>query len=104
MSIAEGVHFMIEMPEHYGLNTQTLPDVFSNTRTICTNALVAWFVNGNHTHTAHHFHQGVPMCNVKQLNELIKPDLKVVETSYFAFFRDVINGRIKNSDTSCMVR
>lgn len=103
--IAEGAHFMIEMPEHYGLNTQTAPNVVENTRTIRTNPIVAWYVNGNHTHTAHHFHQGVPMCNVKMLNELIKPQLEVVETSYFAFYRDVIRGRISHrTDATCMVR
>ncbi|MDE9431248.1 fatty acid desaturase family protein [Xenorhabdus bovienii] len=94
--IAEGAHFMIEMPEHYGLDTQSSPDVLKNTRTISTNRLIAWYVNGNHTHTAHHFHQGVPMCHVKKLNELIKPQLQVVETSYFAFYRNVISGRIRS--------
>jgi len=39
--ISEGVHFLIEMPEHYGLNTQSLPNIFDNTRTIHTNATVA---------------------------------------------------------------
>lgn len=103
--IAEGAHFMIEMPEHYGLNTQTTPNVVENTRTIRTNAIVAWYVNGNHTHTAHHFHQGVPMCNVKMLNDLIKPELEVVETSYFSFYRDVVRGRISHRvDGTCMAR
>ncbi|MBW7566490.1 fatty acid desaturase [Chromobacterium subtsugae] len=103
--IAEGAHFMIEMPEHYGLNTQTAPDVLENTRTIRTNPIIAWYVNGNHTHTAHHFHQGVPMCNVKKLNALIKPQLQVVETSYFAFYCDVIRGRISHRyDATCMAR
>lgn len=103
--VAEGAHFMIEMPEHFGLNTQTLPDIGENTRTIRTNFIGAWYVNGNHTHTAHHFHQGVPMCNVKKLNELIKPSLKVLETSYFSFYSDVIRGRIFHvSQDSCMRR
>lgn len=70
--IAEGTHFMIEIPEHEGLNTQTEPDVIGNTCTVRTNTIVAWYVNGNHTHTAHHFHQGVSICNVKKINELIK--------------------------------
>jgi fatty acid desaturase len=38
--VAEGVHFMIEMPEHFGLNTQTDPNVVANTRTIRTSPLV----------------------------------------------------------------
>lgn len=103
--IAEGAHFMIEMPEHYGLNTQTAPDVLENTRTIKTNWLIAWFVNGNHTHAAHHYHHGVPMCNLKFVHELIKPKLQIVEISYTQFFRDVISGRITHkSDATCMPR
>lgn len=103
--VAEGMHFLIEMPEHYGLNTQSAPDVLENTRTIKTNSIVSWYVNGNDIHTAHHFHQGVPMCNVKKLNSLIESQLKVVEPSYRSFYSDVIRGRIQHHpDTSCMPR
>jgi len=103
--VAEGTHFLIEMPEHYGLNTQSAADVFENSRTIKTNWLVAWFVNGNHSHTAHHFHHGVPMCNLKRVHLLIEPRIKTTEKSYTRFFRDVISGKITHrADTSCMTR
>lgn len=103
--VAEGVHFMIEMPEHFGLNTQTQPNVLSNTRTIRTSPLVAWFVNGNDLHTAHHYHHGVPMCNIKALHKLIEDDVVVVEKSYFSLYRDIIAGRIKHDQgASCMDR
>lgn len=92
--IAEGAHFMIEMPEHYGLDTRSTLNVVENTRSIRTSAIIAWYVNGNHTHMAHHFHQGVPMCHVKKLNDLIKSPLAVVETTYFRFYCDVLRGRI----------
>lgn len=103
--ISEGVHFMIEMPEHFGLNTQTDANVLSNTRTIRTSPLVSWFVNGNDIHTAHHYHQGVPMCNVRRLHHLIAPKIQVVESSYLSFYRAVLSGRVKQQlDTTCMTR
>ncbi|WP_200822943.1 fatty acid desaturase family protein [Caballeronia catudaia] len=103
--ISEGVHFMIEMPEHFGLNTMTQPDVLSNTRTIRTSRLVHWYVNGNDLHTAHHFHHGVPMCNVKALHELIEGRIAVVEPSYWSLYRDILSGRIRQDlNQACMDR
>jgi len=105
ITISEGVHFLIEMPEHYGLNTQSSGNVLENSRTIQTNLIIAWFVNGNHMHTAHHFHQGVPMCQLKKLHNLIMPQIEVVEPSYLHFYSAVIRGRITNkSDATCMSR
>ena len=103
--VSEGTHFLIEMPEHFGLNTQTDPNVLTNTRPVRTSPLVSWFVNGNDIHTAHHYHQGVPMCNVRRLHALIKSRIVVVEPSYRRFYADVISGRIRQpQDATCMVR
>lgn len=105
MLVAEGAHFMIEMPEHFGLNTQTDPNVLTNTRTVRTSPLFGWYVNGNDVHTAHHYHQGVPMCNVRKLHETIQDKIAVVETSYMSFFWNVMRGRIQQQiDTTCMTR
>jgi fatty acid desaturase len=95
--IAEGTHFMIEMPEHFGLNSQSEADVLSNTRTIKANKLVSWFVNGNDLHTAHHYHQGVPMCNLSKLQDYIKDKThkKCVETSYSSFYYRVLSSKIR---------
>jgi fatty acid desaturase len=102
--VAEGVHFLIEMPEHFGLNTVTQPDVLANTRTIRASRLVRWFVNGNDLHTAHHYHHGVPMCNVENLHKLIA-DRIVVERSYWSLYKDILAGRIKQKmDEACMDR
>ena len=101
--ISEGVHFMIEMPEHFGLNTMTEPDVLANTRTIRTSRLVHWFVNGNDLHTAHHYHHGVPMCNIRALHNVIEGRIEVVERSYFSLYRDIIAGRIRQDmSKACM--
>lgn len=103
--VAEGVHFMIEMPEHFGLNTMTQPDVLANTRTIRTSKLVRWFVNGNDMHTAHHYHHGVPMCNVEKLHNMIENRIVVVEPSYMSLYKDIIAGRIKQKMAeACMDR
>lgn len=101
--IAEGVHFLIEMPEHYGLNTQTDPNVLGNTRTIKTNKIVHWFVNGNDLHTAHHYHHGIPMCNVKKLHDLMKDGIHVYEESYFEFYKSVVFGKIRNHTTGSVM-
>jgi fatty acid desaturase len=103
--VSEGIHFMIELPEHFGLNTQTDPNIITNTRTIRTSPLVAWFVNGNNIHTAHHYHQGVPMCNVDKLHRSIESTIAVVEPSYRYFYSAVIAGRIKqHQQATCMTR
>ncbi|WP_019065837.1 fatty acid desaturase family protein [Streptomyces hokutonensis] len=104
--VAEPTHFLIEMPEHYGLNTQTDPDVLSNTRTIEAGRFAKWFTNGNDVHTAHHFHQGVPMVNVRALHRVIEDRVETVAPSYWSFYRDVFTGRITYQDNSenCMTR
>jgi fatty acid desaturase len=104
--VAEPAHFLIELPEHFGLNTQTNPDVLSNTRTVNAGKLARWYTNSNDIHTAHHYHQGVPMANVRALHGLIEGKIATVEDSYWSFYRDVIIGRITYQDMSetCMNR
>ncbi len=103
MLISEGTHFLIEMPEHFGLNTQTNSDTLSNTRTIQTHPFFSWFVNGNNFHTAHHYHQGVPMCNVEKLDETIRDRTTHLEKCYRSFYWKVLKGRIRQpSSQTCM--
>lgn len=94
--IAEATHFMIELPEHYGLNTQSEDDVLANTRTIRASRLAEWFTNCNNLHTAHHYHQGVPMAQVRRLNARVADRFQVVEPSYWSFYRGVIRGDIRH--------
>lgn len=105
--VAEPTHFLIELPEHFGLNTQTNPDVLSNTRTIAASRFAQWFTNYNNLHTAHHFHQGVPLANIEDLQRTISTSCEVVEPSYWSFYSGVIKGRINYQDPSaetCMTR
>ncbi|MBV9450182.1 MAG: fatty acid desaturase [Streptosporangiaceae bacterium] len=104
--VAEPTHFLIELPEHFGLNSQTDPNVLTNTRTVRASRFARWFTNGNDLHTAHHFHQGVPMVRVPELNMLIEGRIATVEPSYWSFYRKVINGELKYRDLAetCMTR
>jgi len=106
IAVSEPTHFLIELPEHFGLNTQNDPDVLANTRTVRTGRLFAWFTNSNNLHTAHHYHQGVPMTNVPQLQSLIDERVRAEEQSYLTFFRKVVRGEIKYDDlgATCMTR
>lgn len=104
--VAEPTHFLIELPEHFGLNTQTNPDVLANTRTVQTNKAVRWFTNGNDLHTAHHYHQGVPMAQVAHLDALIRDRVAVVDQSYRSFYLKVVRGELRYADLdqTCMTR
>ncbi|KAB2343598.1 fatty acid desaturase family protein [Actinomadura rudentiformis] len=104
--VAEPTHFLIELPEHFGLNTQTDPNVLTNTRTIRAGRFARWFTNGNDLHTAHHFHQGVPMARIPELHGLIQERIATVESSYWSFYRKVLTGelRYQNAAENCMTR
>jgi len=104
--VAEPTHFLIEMPEHFGLNTQSDPDVLTNTRTITASRFAQWFTNYNNVHTAHHYHQGVPMAQVRSLHTLIADRIATVEDSYPSFYWKVLTGKIgyHDSDQTCMTR
>ncbi|GHJ37795.1 fatty acid desaturase [Streptomyces sp. TS71-3] len=104
--VSEAVHFLIELPEHFGLNTQTDPDVLSNTRTIRASRFARWITNYNNLHTAHHYHQGVPMVNIPRLHDAIERKVEVVEPSYWSFYRKVLRGEIvyQGDEQTCMTR
>lgn len=92
--VAEAAHFLIELPEHFGLNTLTDPNVIANTRTIRSSAFGRWYTNFNNLHTAHHYHQGVPMAQIEKLHAMASPSFEVIDHSYFTFYRKVISGEI----------
>jgi fatty acid desaturase len=93
--VSEVTHFMIELPEHFGLDTQSDSNVLTNTRSIEASRLAQWFTNYNNMHTAHHYHQGVPMANVRRLHDLAKDHFEVIEPSYWSFYRRVMRGDLK---------
>jgi fatty acid desaturase len=104
--LAEPLHFLIELPEHFGLNTQTDPNVLTNTRTVNASRFAIWFTNGNNLHTAHHFHQGIPMVQVSKVHDIIEHQIETVDPSYWSFYKKVITGKIRYQDfaETCMTR
>ncbi len=92
--VAEPVYFLIELPEHFGLNVQNNPNVFENTRSIKASLFSRWFTHLNNFHTAHHYHQGIPLANVGRLDKLVSDRYVAEEPSYWAFYRKVLRGEI----------
>ncbi|MGW1072910.1 fatty acid desaturase family protein [Streptomyces sp. NPDC002537] len=104
--VSEATHFLIELPEHFGLDTQTDANVLTNTRTVNASAFARWLTNCNNLHTAHHYHQGVPMTQVPRLHSTIEDRCAVVEDSYWSFYRKVLTGEItyQGDERTCMTR
>jgi fatty acid desaturase len=81
--------------------------VLTNTRTIKgASGFARWFTNFNNLHTAHHYHQGVPMAQIENLHTLIADRVVPVETTYWSFYRKVITGEVRyqDFDGTCMTR
>lgn len=104
--VSEATHFLIELPEHFGLNTQSDDNVLTNTRTIKASAFARWLTNYNNLHTAHHYHQGVPMVHVPELHRAMQDQWAVVEDSYWGFYKKVLAGEItyQGDEQTCMTR
>jgi fatty acid desaturase len=88
------VHALIELPEHWGQDHNTL-DVRKNTRTIRASWLGTWFTNGNNYHIEHHWLPAVPNDRFPELHRAI---LNEVETdSYAAFYWRFFKELCRNS-------
>ena len=94
--VAVPTHALIELPEHIGCNT-TINDVLVNTRTIKTNKLLVWFVNGNNYHVEHHWLPAVPNDKFPELHTYVKSRIAYHEVSYRSFYAQFFrNLRNKN--------
>ncbi len=95
--VAVPTHALIELPEHIGCDTK-INDVLVNTRTIRTNKLLVWFVNGNNYHVEHHWLPAVPNDKFPQLHTYVKTRISYHEVSYRSFyaqfFRNLRNGNL----------
>jgi fatty acid desaturase len=95
--VAVPTHALIELPEHIGCKT-TINDVLVNTRTIRTNKLVVWFVNGNNYHVEHHWLPAVPNDKFPALHAYVKSRTAYADISYRSFytqfFRNLRNGNL----------
>jgi fatty acid desaturase len=91
--VAEPVHFLIELPEHFGCDRPE-GDVLANTRSIDSNRWMAWFTNGNNFHVEHHYQPQVPVENLPALHELLRPAIKHRAVTYRDFLTDVVTPRV----------
>ncbi|AIR89858.1 fatty acid desaturase family protein [Pseudomonas cremoricolorata] len=92
--IAAPIHALIEMPEHFRCATDST-DPFQNTRTIKSNAFMNWFTNGNNYHVEHHYMPGLPIDRLHDLHETIHQRCAYVETSYTAFYSQLLKSAFK---------
>ena len=83
--VAVPTHALIELPEHIGCNT-TINDVLVNTRTIKTNKILVWFVNGNNYHVEHHWLPAVPNDKFPELHAYVTARTKYADVSYRSFY------------------
>lgn len=79
--VACPVHALIEWPEHYGCDVD-ISDPFRNTRTIRSNALMAWFVNKNNFHVEHHLMPRLPFRKLGALHDNVSERLTYLEPTY----------------------
>lgn len=93
---AEPVHFLLELPEHFGLPAHTNPDVFQNTRAWGGSWFARWYTHYTNFHVAHHFNQLIPMDNLPELQPLLDAHIPTGSRSksYPHFFLEVIRGEV----------
>lgn len=94
--IAEPVHFLMALPDHFGLPAHSNPNVFENTRTIRGSWFSHWYTNYSTMHMAHHYNMHVPIENIPKLQKLLEDQIPSTSCndSYPEFYSQVINGEL----------
>jgi fatty acid desaturase len=82
---ASPIHALIELPEHWGCQTDTT-DVMANTRTILPSRFMDWFTNGNCWHVEHHARPALPMAALPQLHGAHAAQIKYLSYGYGEFY------------------
>jgi len=94
--IAIPTHALIELPEHIGCDT-TIPNVLVNTRTIKTNKLLVWFVNGNNYHVEHHWLPAVPNDKFPELHTYVSSRTTYADVGYRSFYSQFFRNLLNNN-------
>ncbi|MBX9572506.1 MAG: fatty acid desaturase [Candidatus Obscuribacterales bacterium] len=94
---AEPVHFLLELPEHFGLPAHSNTDVFENTRIWGGSWFARWFTHNTNYHLAHHFNQLVPMDKLPELTKQMDPYIPQSSRSesYLGFYIEVLSGKMR---------
>jgi fatty acid desaturase len=87
--VACPAHALIELPEHYGCQTDT-SEVFLNTRTVLTNRLAVWFVNANNYHVEHHLKPRLPFKELPALHGKVASESVYLAEGYPGILRQLI--------------
>lgn len=80
------IHALIELPEHFGCDNQTI-NPFQNTRTIQASKFLTWFVNGNNYHVEHHLNAALPINELRNSHSTIISKIEHFESSYWSFYK-----------------
>jgi fatty acid desaturase len=98
---AEPIHFLLELPEHFGLPAHTNESVFENTRLWGGSWFARWYTHYTNFHTAHHFAQSMPMDNLPELAKMLDKQIPASSRSpsYPAFWLQVIRSEIRNFES-----
>lgn len=87
--IAEPIHTLIELPEHFDCFKKS-KKILENTRTIETSWLLTWFTNGNNFHVEHHLFPNTPLQRLSTVHQQIKSKILFRNKSYFECFESAI--------------
>ncbi len=95
---AEATHFLIELPEHFGLPEEN-PDPYTNTRSVTGSWFSRWLTNWNNYHIEHHKHPAAAMPHLTALHQATLERMRSgqpveVYRGYFKFYADIIRGRL----------
>lgn len=98
MVFGELFHYFIELPEHLGCDKHD-PEIPNNTRSIRTNPVIAYLVNGNNYHMEHHLYPKVAMHNLRRVHDHIftRTETKT-PTTYYRFFSGLLRSKIAKPD------
>lgn len=83
------INFLLELPEHVLCKADDT-DTFRNTRTIKSNFLMTWFVNGNNYHVEHHYNPNYPISFLCNLHKETKDKIIFLDKSYISFYKSFI--------------
>jgi fatty acid desaturase len=93
--IAIPAHALIELPEHWGEDHDTL-DVTHNTRTIAAGRFACWYTNGNNFHIEHHWLPSVPNHRFRELHARIRTEI-TPDANYWSFYKQFLGELYRNT-------
>jgi fatty acid desaturase len=97
LAIAIPAHALIELPEHWGEDHDSL-DVRHNTRTISAGWFAVWYTNGNNFHIEHHWLPSVPNHRFAELHQRIRAEVEP-DRSYWSFYKQFLGELYNNTFT-----